>query len=134
MRTFDVQTIEIKTSPDDAYRYIADRRNLTKWAEAFDQVEGDQAILRTPSGSVEVGLLVEADPRIRNVDWIMTFPDGSIGAARSRVTASVDGTAIYSFVLNAPPVQLEQLEGALSEQSEALKRELATLKGLLEAK
>jgi hypothetical protein len=35
--------------------------------------------------------------------------------------------SIYTFVLEAPPVPLERLEGALAEQSRILIKELATL-------
>jgi hypothetical protein len=67
------------------------------------------------------------------VDWELRFPDGTSGLAQSRVTPTSGGTSIYSFVLHAPPVPLEQLEGALAEQSVTLREELATLKALLES-
>jgi hypothetical protein len=60
------------------------------------------------------------------------FPDGSIGVAQSRVTETTRGTCIYSFVLHAPPVALEQVEGALEAQRVQLQSELATLKSLME--
>jgi hypothetical protein len=34
---------------------------------------------------------------------------------------------LYSFVLLAPPVPLEQVEGALAEQAKVLRQELAAL-------
>ena len=60
------------------------------------------------------------------------FPDGSVGLAQSRVTETTRGTCIYSFVLHAPPVALEQVEGALEAQRATLQTELATLKSLME--
>jgi hypothetical protein len=66
------------------------------------------------------------------VDWRLTFPDGAVGIAQSRVTETTRGTCIYSFVLHAPPVGLEQIEGALDAQSATLRSELATLKSLME--
>ncbi|WP_346914182.1 hypothetical protein [uncultured Roseibium sp.] len=63
----------------------------------------------------------------------MTFPDGSVGTAYSRVTPDGAEKSIYSFVLMAPPVPLEMLEGALSEQMGILARELVELKTRLEA-
>ena len=48
------------------------------------------------------------------------------------MTETARGTCIYSFVLHAPPVPLERLEGALDAQRIALREELAELKGLLE--
>jgi hypothetical protein len=50
------------------------------------------------------------------------------------VTETTRGTCIYSFVLHAPPVALEQVEGALDAQSATLCSELATLKALMEAR
>jgi hypothetical protein len=48
------------------------------------------------------------------------------------VTETTRGTCIYTFVLHAPPVALEQVEGALEAQRVILESELATLKSLLE--
>ena len=48
------------------------------------------------------------------------------------MTDTTRGTCIYSFVLHAPPVALEQVEGALEAQSVTLRSELATLKVLME--
>ena len=66
------------------------------------------------------------------MDWRLAFPDGGVGIAQSRVTETTRGTCIYSFVLHAPPVALEQVEGALEAQSATLRSELATLKSLME--
>jgi hypothetical protein len=75
---------------------------------------------------------VSADRERGTVDWQLTFPDGTVGLAQSRVTDTTRGTCIYSFVLHAPPVALEQLEGALDAQRAILTTELATLKALME--
>jgi predicted transcriptional regulator len=66
------------------------------------------------------------------VDWRLVFPDGAVGIAQSRVTETTRGTSIYSFVLHAPPVALEEIEGALEAQRVVLRSELATLKSLME--
>ena len=60
---------------------------------------------------------VSADGQAGTVDWRLTFPDGGVGLAQSRVTRTTRGTCIYTFVLHAPPVALEQVEGALEAQS-----------------
>ena len=67
------------------------------------------------------------------MDWRLTFPDSTIRVAQSRVTETTRGTCIYSFVLHAPPVALEQVEGALEARSATLRSELSTLKSLMEA-
>jgi hypothetical protein len=127
MRDFDVQAIEIACPFERAFRYVADPTTLPEWTHAFRSVSGRRAMLQTPKGAVEVGLEVRASPESGTVDWIMTFPDGSVGRAFSRLVPLDHARTLYSFVLLAPPVPLEQLEGALAEQARILGQELAAL-------
>jgi hypothetical protein len=83
---------------------------------------------------VDVRLGVSADAVTGTVDCRLDFPDGSVGLAQSRVTETIRGTCIYSFVLHAPPVALEQIEDALETQRVTLQSELATLKSLMETR
>jgi hypothetical protein len=133
MRTFEVQGIEIQASRATVFDFVSDPRNLPKWAHAFQQADDKQASLRTPSGAVDILLHTSSYDGSGAVDWMLTFPDGAVGVAHSRVTETVRGTCIYSFVLHAPPVPLEQLEGALDAQCATLRNELAQLKRILEA-
>jgi hypothetical protein len=133
MRTFDVQGIEIQATRAAVFAFIRDPRNLPKWARAFRRADGESAALETPNGSVEIGLSTQTDEDTGTVDWELRFPDGSTGVAQSRVTQTHRGSSIYSFVLHAPPVPLEQLEGALDAQRVTLQQELAQLKRILEA-
>ena len=132
MRMFDVQGIEIRAPRAKVFDFLREPGNLPKWAHAFVTASDGRARLETPAGAVDVGLLVSADAAAGTVDWQLTFPDGSTGAAQSRVTDTPRGTCIYSFVLHAPPVALEQVEGALEAQRVRLQAELATLKSLME--
>lgn len=132
MRMFDVQGIEINASGGRVFDFIRNPGNLPKWAHAFVSAENGRARLQTPAGAVDVGLDVLADGDTGVVDWRLRFPDGNVGVAQSRVTETTRGTCIYSFVLHAPPVALEQVEGALDIQRVALTSELATLKTLME--
>ena len=133
MRMFDVQGIEIAAPHFKVFEYLRDPANLPRWAHAFVSAHDGQARLETPGGAVDVGLSVSANADAGTVDWRLAFPDGSVGLAQSRVTATTRGTCIYSFVLHTPPVALEQVEGALEAQSVTLRSELATLKALMEA-
>ncbi len=133
-KTFDVQSIGIAVPAADAFAYIADPANLPKWTNAFRRADRESALLETPGGSVEIRLATEAHAATGTVDWRMSFPDGSVGEARSRVTPDGEGRAIYAFTLMAPPVPLEDLEGALEAQRGILARELAGLKTLLESR
>jgi hypothetical protein len=132
MRMFDVQGIEIRAPRRKVFEFVRDPGNLPQWAHAFTSAEEGQARLATPAGAVDVRLGVSAHAETGTVDWRLEFSDGSVGLAQSRVTETTRGTCIYSFVLHAPPIALEQVEGALEAQRATLESELATLKSLLE--
>jgi len=132
MRMFDVQAIEIAAPRRKVFEFLSEPANLPRWAHAFVSAENGRARLETPAGAVEIRLGVTAEADTGVVDWRLTFPDGGIGLAQSRVTETTRGTCIYSFVLHAPPVALEHIEGALDAQRAILQSELATLKSLME--
>ena len=132
MRLIDVQGIEIRAPRDKVFEFLCNPRNLPQWAHAFVAAEDGWARLETPSGTAEIALRTSADAGTGTVDWQLEFPDGSVGLAHSRVTDTPRGTCVYSFVLHAPPVALEQIEGALEAQRATLQSELATLKSLME--
>ena len=132
IRMFDVQGIEINAPGGRVFDFLREPATLPKWAHAFVSAENGRARLHTPAGAVDVGLDVLANRETGVVDWRLEFPDGNIAVAHSRVTETTRGTCIYSFVLHAPPVALEQVEGALDVQRAALTSELATLKALME--
>jgi hypothetical protein len=129
---FDVQGVEIDATPAKVFEFLRQPGNLPQWAQAFVSAEEGRARLETPAGVVDVGLDVSADAEAGTVDWRLTFPDDTVGVAQSRVTGTTRGTCIYSFVLHAPPVALERVEGALEAQRGILRSELATLKSLME--
>jgi hypothetical protein len=133
MKMFDVQGIEIMASSAKVFEFLEEPTNLPRWAHAFVSAGDGRARLETPAGAVDVSLDVLADTETGTVDWRLTFPDGGVGLAQSRVTPTTRGTCIYSFVLHAPPVALEQVEGALEAQIGTLRTELAMLKSLMEA-
>ena len=132
MRMFDVQGIEIRASRAKVFEFLSHPSNLPRWAHAFKSADDKNARLETPAGGVDVQMDTMADAGAGTVDWRLEFPDGSVGLAQSRVTETTRGTCIYSFVLHAPPVALEQVEGALDAQRATLQFELATLKSLME--
>ena len=134
MQMFDVQAIEISAPREDVFQFVRDPANLPRWTQAFKAADHGSARLQTPAGTIEVRLEVMADPAAGTVDWRMEFPDGAVAVAQSRITETQRRTSIYSFVLHAPPVTLEQLEGTLEAQRATLQTELARLKALLESR
>ena len=132
MRMFDVQGIEIHAPRSKVFEFVRNPGNLPQWAHAFTSAEDGGARLETSAGAVDVCLAVSANAETGIVDWRLPFPDGSVGLAQSRVTETSRRTCIYSFVLHAPPVALEHVEGALEAQRATLRSELATLKSLME--
>ena len=131
MKTFDVQSIEIQTDFHRAFNYIADARTIPEWAHAFQEVSDGAAVMATPQGSVPIRLAVNSSSRHGTIDWIMDFPDGSRATAFSRLIEAGKNRCIYIFTLMAPPVPLEQLEGALEQQAKTLQEELACLANIL---
>ncbi len=131
MRTFDVQTVEIECGAQRVFDYLADPANLPEWTSAFKAVSGRRARLATPEGSVEIDLEVRASRGHGTIDWLMTFPDGSVGKAHSRVIDAGADHSLYSFILTAPPVPLEVLEGTLDQQSKILRGEMEGLQRIL---
>jgi hypothetical protein len=131
VKTFDVQTVEINAQFDKTFNYIAESGNLPQWASAFKSVSNGHAVMQTPSGSVEVDLTINASDKHGTIDWIMSFPDGSVATAYSRVVEAGNQKSIYSFLLLPPPVPLEQLEGALEAQAQTLREELSRLCAIL---
>ncbi|MBY8977911.1 SRPBCC family protein [Rhodobacteraceae bacterium NNCM2] len=132
MKTHDVQSVEIAKPARTVFDFVADPANLPKWTNAFKRADASSADLETPNGTVPIRLDTAARAEQGTVDWTLTFPDGSVGTAWSRVTPDGAERSIYSFVLMAPPVPLEALEGALAEQIATLSRELGDLKTRLE--
>lgn len=129
-KNFDVQSIAIDALFGKVFFYIADPKNLLKWTKAFAKADEKSALMVTPNGQLQVGLKTEASREQGTIDWHMTMPDGSIASAFSRVTPN-GKESVYTFVLMAPPVPIEQVEGTLQQQKELLRQELGNLKRIL---
>jgi len=132
--TFDVQFVGIQASAARVFAFVAEPGNLPRWTSAFKRADSRSAQLATPQGVVDIELATIAQREAGAIDWKMTFPDGAVGKAYSRVTPDGEARSVFSFVLMAPPVPLEALEGALEAQRGILAEELLRLKGILEDK
>jgi hypothetical protein len=134
MKTFDVQSIGIEVPRDRVFGFVAEPSNLPKWASAFKSADKHSARLQTPQGTATIALRTDARQDAGTIDWTMTFPGGSVGTAYARVTPDGESRSVFSFVLMAPPVPLEAVEGALEAQRTILAEELLRLKTVLEAR
>jgi uncharacterized protein YndB with AHSA1/START domain len=132
MRSYDVQEIELAVPARRAFELLADPKRLPRWTDAFAAADHGSATLRTAAGEVVIGLETRARADTGTVDWRMTFPDGSVGWAHSRLVELSGDRCVYTFVLHAPPGPLEAVEGALEAQRATLTRELRRLKELVE--
>jgi len=132
-KNFDVQSIGINANPGKVFEFVAEPTNVPKWAIGFSEVNGETAFMETLKGKMKVGMIMHSNPELRTVDTVMTMPDGSIGKAFSRITENDNGeSAVFTFILMAPPVPLEEMEGKLEEQKKQLAKELQLLKKILE--
>ncbi|MFK5974835.1 MAG: hypothetical protein QM485_16350 [Flavobacteriaceae bacterium] len=132
-KPFDVQSVGINVSYKMVFGFVSIPENLPLWTQAFSKADNKSAVMVTPNGEMPIKMETVVSEKLGTVDWIMTMPDGSIGRAFSRITKNGEGV-IYSFVLMAPPVPMEQLEGTLATQKKLLADELIGLKNLLESK
>jgi len=130
IKTYDVQSIELSTSFNKALKFIANPRNLPLWTSAFKKADEDSALLVTPNGELQIGLTTVVNGS-GTIDWHMKMPDGAIGKAFSRLTELPNGNVVYSFVLLAPPVPIELVEGTLESQRKMLADELKNLERIL---
>ena len=132
-KTFHVESVEIAAPVAVAFAYISDARNLPAWTHAFKRVRNGSALMQTSAGNIEVEVDVKASKQSGTIDWYMKMPDGTVASAFSRLTPLGAERGVYSFVLLAPPVPLEQLEGRLNQQAGILREELAKLSAILGA-
>ena len=56
IKNHDVQSINLPTSTEKAFDYIANPANLEKWTGAFKQANDTSALLVTPNGELKIGL------------------------------------------------------------------------------
>lgn len=131
MENHRVESVRIAADFKKVFGYISNPMNLPKWTHAFKEASDTRATLVTPGGSLEIGLKTQSSAESGTIDWHMAMPDGKIASAFSRVIRESPGHCVFSFVLLAPPVPLEALEGTLNEQAVILRQELVRLKGIL---
>src|SRR5687768_5102344 len=99
----DTKTISIHAEPKQVLDFVADPRNLPRWAVGFAKSvrqSGDRWIVRTGSG--EMGIRIEAHPDSGVVDFYLSPGPGIEGLAASRVVPSGDGVEYVFTQFQAP--------------------------------
>jgi hypothetical protein len=123
-------SIAISRSPPHVYDFIADPANLPRWAsglgDSITQVEG-QWVAQTAQGPVTIRF-VERN-RFGVLDHYVTVAPGVEVYVPLRVVANGDGSELTLTLFRQPEMSDEKFEA----DSEWVRRDLATLKRLLEA-
>ena len=125
----DTKSISIETPPGSLVKFLADPRNLPRWAVGFAKsVRQDAGRWRVQTAGGEVGLRITADAATGVVDfWISPAPGVEVLAA-SRAIPRGEGSE-YVFT---------QFQGAAMSDEDfrrsvrALEHELSVLKALAE--
>lgn len=93
----DTRTISIDASPQDVVAFVAEPRNLPRWAIGFAKsVRQDEGRWVVTTGQGEVGVTIDADEQSGTVDFRMEVGPAVEAVAYSRVLPNGDG-AEYVF-------------------------------------
>jgi hypothetical protein len=129
MRTHTT-SIEIESSPANAFAFLADGGKLPLWAIGFAKAiepEAENWIVTLASGA-RLPLRIDSDPATGVVDYVMLPAPDLEAAAHTRVMSHADGT-LYAFSMHqTPDIPDDVFDAQVSE----LERELTVLKAHLE--
>lgn len=133
MRAYTHQ-VKIAADAGTVFSYVADPRNLPRWAVAFAKEvrrNGDGWIVTVADGpelSREVMLELRTSAQLGVVDFLMQPAPGVTVPATTRVVDAGDG-AVYTFTLFQPSMMADEVFEA---QVRAVELELGVLKDQLE--
>jgi hypothetical protein len=126
----DTQTITLPVSAEEAFAFLAEPKNLPRWAVGFARGirrEGDAWIVQTAQGEMPVRVVAEATQG--TIDFHMRVAPGLEAVAYSRVVPN-DSGAEYVFTQFQLPGMADEVFAA---QRAALAEELAILPVLFRA-
>ena len=125
----NTQTVSIEAAPGAVVAFLADGRNLPKWAVGFAKtvVPREDGWLVT-TGAGEMMVRIESDPRRGTVDFLMTPAPGVEGLAAARVVPRGDASEVVFTQFQLPDMPDEMF----AMNVRAVAHELAVLKALLE--
>lgn len=122
-------TVSIRRSPGDVYAFISSGENIPRWATGLGagirRVDGDW-IAEGPLGSVRVRFVPPNDLGVADHDVVLET--GVTAHNPLRVVPNGTGSTVIFTLMRQPGVSGEQFH----EDAETVKRDLETLKAILE--
>ncbi len=125
----DTRTVSIEAEPTRVVAFLADPRNLPRWAVGFAKgVRAADAGWIVETGGGDLPLRIDVDPRTGVVDFVMRPMPGVEARAVSRVTPRGRGSEYVFTQFQAPGMSDE----AFARSVQTLAHELTVLKALME--
>jgi hypothetical protein len=127
----DTRSVSLDAQANAVFEYIADPRNLPRWAVGFArEVRSENGRWFVLTAHDEIALEVAADAALGTIDFHMSPSPGVSAVAYSRVLAAGDG-AEYVFT----QFQSDGMPDAVFEaQVTALREELTVLQSIIKAR
>ena len=127
----DTQAVTIDASPEAVLDFVADGRNLPRWAVGFAKSvrQEDQGWIVT-TGQGEVATKIMVDEAVGTVDFHMQPFPGVEAAAYARVVANGDSAVFVFTQLQQPGMPDEVFDQMVT----AVSHELVALKALVEVR
>ncbi|HYJ08594.1 MAG TPA: hypothetical protein VEX18_06285 [Polyangiaceae bacterium] len=128
---FEVQhiTVSIRRSPQDVYAFVTSGENIPRWAAGLGKtirlVDGEW-IAEGPIGEVRVRFAPANDFGVADHDVVL--PTGSTVHNPIRVLPNHTGSSVVFTLMRLPGVSEQQFD----DDAKTVKRDLETLRGLLE--
>lgn len=125
----DTRTISIDASPRKIVHFLADPRNLPRWAVGFAKAireEGERWFVQTGAG--EVSIRIASDEATGVVDFWMSPAPGIEALAASRVMPRGEGSEFAFTQFQAPGMP----DDVFQKNVKALEHELTVLKAIVE--
>jgi hypothetical protein len=125
----DTKTISIHATSEQVMDFLADPKNLPRWAVGFAKSvrqDGDRWIVTTGGSELGVRIVAERDHGV--LDFYMSPAPGVEALAASRVIPAGDGVE-YVFTQFKTPDMPDEI---FAKNVQALAQELTVLKALLE--
>lgn len=125
----DTQTVTIDAPPEKVLRFVADGRNLPRWAIGFAKdVRPHEYGWMVTTGQGEVSLAIDSHEATGTVDFHLRPAPGVEATAYARVVPNGDGAELVFTQLQQPGTP----DAVFDHLVAAVRHELVALKALME--